>query len=795
MLMKTPDAVRLLCGCCLISSLTLQPAFAQGAAAEPPARDASSGMLQEVIVTAQKREESLQETPIAISAMTAEVLEQRGIVDVSQLTALSPNLTTTISPGSMANSTISLRGVANGDGILTSDSPVGTYVDGVVLGRQAGAAFDLVDLERVEVLRGPQGTLYGRNTIGGAVNLITAKPADEFRLKGKLSYGRWNRWQARTSLDTGEWGESGIRAKLSYVHKEQDGYVDNLLAPDKSDPGASELDGARVALSFDRGGAFRASYAFDYNKVSGVPAPFQVEVVSAGMARVLAASPALGGRAGQVSPTRLDKLYLDHDEVNTDEIKGHTLTLDFDVGANTTLRSLTGYREFKQVAGFGEFDGQGGILALTLDPRVLAPPPYFAVIPTGVQAIDGFFRPGVGRRRQHQLSQEFNLLGKVGERLAYVAGVFYFDESSYEWSPEFVAIPLPEQLVGYLPPSLAATVIPIPPSLLSYTHESESKAVFGQATYDLTDRLSFTGGVRYTEDQKDLDQVPRGMLPARKLSRDFSRFNWAVALDLKLNDQLMTYGRVATGYKAGGIMARSANDGYDPEDLTSYELGVKSTLLDRRLRLNAAVFYVDHEDMQLGQLAANTNGSMSNTVNAGQAEYKGLEVEFEALLSESLTLSGGFGYLDQEFKEFWMLNVATNQLDDISQTARFPYSAKTTASAALQYDLPRFPIGLVSARIEYNYRSKVYFYPATGAYYGTPFSEQIAGAGRSLFDARLTLSELTIGGAEASLSLWGKNLTDEEYRVHAADMGPTLGYAGNTWAEPRSYGIDLSVSF
>jgi len=218
--MKITDAARILGGTCLACSLALQPAFAQGTGT--PA-DSTEGTfkLDEVVVTAQKREENLQRTPLAVSAITTKALEQRGIVDVSHLTSLAPTLTTTTTPGSTSSSTIAIRAIGNGDPILTSDSPVSLYVDGVVIGRQAGAAFDLLDLERIEILRGPQGTLYGRNTIGGAVNLITAKPADKFGIKEKLSFGNWNQWQTRTSVDTGQWGESGIRAKLTYVHREQ----------------------------------------------------------------------------------------------------------------------------------------------------------------------------------------------------------------------------------------------------------------------------------------------------------------------------------------------------------------------------------------------------------------------------------------------------------------------------------------------------------------------------------------------------------------------------------------------
>lgn len=786
--MKTIDAARILCGSCLAYGLMMQQVLAQGT----DTGSGFAGQLEEIVVTAQKRKESLQETPLAISAMTTEVLEQRGTTDVSQLTAFVPNLTTTTTPGSTSSSTIAIRAIGNGDPILTSDSPVALYIDGVVVGRQAGAAFDLIDLERIEVLRGPQGTLYGRNTIGGAVNLITAQPTDNFGIKQKLSFGNWNQWQTRTSLDTGQWGKSGIRAKLTYVHREQDGFVDNINVPGHLDPGAFELDAGRVALSFDRGGAFRADYAFDHNKREGIPMAWQATIANPTVQAMWDASPGLGGRAPQVSASRLDRLYLDIDEPNTDKVDGHSLTLEFDLNADTLLRSLTGYREWSQITRNSSIDGQNGILAQTIS---VGPPSIYPQIPTLIPSVQEItlFAAGVSPRSQHQVSQEFNLIGKINEQLNYIAGLFYFKEKSHEFSEQFVAVRLPGQLAPLLPlyglpASYADAMFLVPPSLISYTHESESKAAFAQATYDLTDRLSFTGGVRYTEDEKKLNQVAPFV---RNPKRDDSRFNWSATLDFKVSNDVMTYARAATGYKAGGMNARSINDGYKPEDLISFELGAKSELFDRRVRLNGALFYVDHEDMQMQQFVAGSGGALSNTVNAGKAEYKGIEVEFDALLADGLTLSGSLGYIDREFKEFWIVDPQTDDNVNVADSAHFTYSSRETASAALQYNLPRYSIGQLSGRLEYSYRGKVYFQPTL---VGTPLNESIPGGSRSLLDARLTLAEVPLGGVTASFALWGKNLTDEEYRIHGIDFG-ALGYAGNVYGEPRSYGLDINISF
>jgi iron complex outermembrane receptor protein len=776
--MNQADAVRLLCGGYVAYGLLLHPASAQGAAGTQPQPETGPGRLEEIIVTAERREASIQDTPLAVSAMTSEVIEQRGITNVSTLSALVPNLAVTTTPASSTSSTIYIRGIGSGEPVLTNDAPVSLYVDGVVVGRQTGAEFDLVELERVEVLRGPQGTLYGRNTIGGAVNLITAKPADEFGFRQKLSYGSWNQWQARSTLDTGEWGKSGIRAKLSYAHQEQDGYVDDLTAPGDVDPGAFELDAVRVALGFDRKGPFRADYAFDYNNRDSIAPAFQATVLAPPVAALLNSSPAFGGAAPLVSTDRLDKVRFDDEGLITDKVSGHTLRLEFDLGDETLLRSLTGYRKWENVNRGDELDGQAGIRAFTVSPAILAPP--YAFIPTGVQTISLF--TSTNERDQDQWSQEIDLIGNIGERIDYVAGVFYFTEDAYERNPQFptIAIPMPPPL----PPAIA---VPIQ-ALLDYDHGSDSQAAFGQVTYDLTDRLSLTGGLRYTRDEKHLVQRSPYV---RDFERSFDQWNWSATLDYAASDEVMSYLRIATGYKAGGFNARSSNAGFDPEDLTSYEVGVKSELFDRRLRLNAAAFYVEHEDLQVQQFQAGSGGAISVTVNAGKANYMGVEVEFDALLAQGLTLSGALGYIDREYDEFLILDPATNTIVDVADSARFTYAADTTASVSMQYAFPRFDLGQFSARLEYNYRGKVYFYPTL---VGTPMHEQIAGDGRGLLDARVTLAEIAIGGADASLAIWGRNLADEQYRVHGIDFGG-LGFAGNVYGEPRSAGVDFTIAF
>jgi iron complex outermembrane receptor protein len=724
----------------------------------PPQQQAN---IEDIIVTAQKRAENLQATPLAVSAVTAQTIEARGITSVANLGAIAPSLTVTGATAGPTNAGIFIRGIGNQEPILTADSPIGLYVDGIILSRSSGSAFEIADLERVEVLRGPQGTLYGRNTIGGAVNLITRKPDRNFGIRQKFSVGNYGLLQSRTIVDTGDLGETGLRASLSYLHKQRNGYVDDVNSPDRHDPGASRTDGARVALAFDRDSGIRANYTFDYNRNKGYGNAFQLVVVRPDFYTFFAGSPAAGGGALTVSPTRLDKLNLDDNGAIVDTIWAHTLTLEADLGDNLTLRSLTGYRKWHNRVLDSDLDGNGFLLGpITGQGPALRPVTIF-----GASA----------ERHQHQWSQELNLIGKVGTAFEYVLGAYYFKEKAQEINPQAFSIVTP---AGATPRV----------TQLAYATQSATRALFAQGTWHVTDRFSLTGGVRYTWDRKKLDQVAPVV---RSPSARFHKFNWSATVDYKFDEGIMAYVRVATGYKAGGFNARSLDSGYKPEDLTSYEVGLKTELFDRRLRFNTALFYADHKNLQVGSFRAGAGGATSVTTNAGKARYKGIELEVNAVPVDGLTAYATFGYVDRKYKEYIFFNTATGRDVDIADIARFAYSAPTTLTTGVQYEFPRFRFGKLAARLDYNYLSKRYFGPNPLT---QPFQKQIAAPARGLFDVRLTLSEIALGPGSASLSLWGKNVTDRKYKLIGIDFGQ-LGFAGNVFGEPATWGADLAFRF
>lgn len=727
----------------------------------------SNTALEDIVVTAQKRSEPLQRTPLAISAVSADTIESRRITDASMLNSVAPNLTTTTGPSSRGHLIVQIRGVGESEPILTSDSPVGVYVDGVVVGRSTGAVFELVDLERIEVLRGPQGTLYGRNTTGGAVNLITKKPSDDFGVELLGSYGNRGYWQGRASVDTGQIGDSGFKAKLSYLHKQANGYVDNIDQKKKRDPGAYNTNAFRVALSYDRGDAFRLDYAFDWADTKAVVSMAQLVAANQNIIDYFSGSEQAGGNPF-ILP-QADRMKWARPDLTRakDRNISHSLTAEVDLSDTLTFRSITGIRSWRNTITGTDLDSNSGLMGNLLGSPTPGPVHLFGAH---------------NDRKQRQFSQEINLLGQFSERIEYVFGAFFFHERSRETNPQFYTFVLPAGPGQYVGLNLNNTV--------DYNHRNESRAVFGQAIYHFNDQLNLTAGLRYTQDEKRLIQRQ----PAtRQIEHKASRLNYAATLSYQATPDIMGYARIATGYKAGGFNPRAVNEGYDPESVTNYEIGVKSEFFQRRLRFNGTLFYSDLKDKQLNQLVAGTGGASTQTINAGKANFKGVELELEALPFDGFRVNAAFGYVDRNFKELLALNPATDQLQDYSDIAKFSYSASTTLNAGAEYSFGHIGIGALSARLDYTYKSKVRFNILPGAPF-TPFDSKVIAPGYGLLDGRIMLGEVALGGGEAMISLWGKNLTNKEYRISGIDFG-SLGFAVVNYGEPRSYGVDVKFRF
>ena len=738
------------------------------------------GGLDVIVVTARKRAEPLQDVPVSITALSGEDLERRNIESIANIAALAPNLNINTSSSSISGAVVSIRGISdNNPTNLANDPPVGLYLDGVYLGRSAGGIFDIVDLERIEVLRGPQGTLFGRNTTGGAVSLVSATPAATPGIQQKVSYGSFDEWSTRTRVDFGEFADTGIALRMTYAHRERDGFVNNILVPDNQDPGAINTDTAFGALHADWD-SIRWDVRADYQYRKGVTTASQLQGASPLVVDYYSRSPMFGGRPFQQFTERQQDFAHDFRGFATGELWGVSNNLEYDVSDAITLRSITGYRGL-DVHEFGDLSGNTGLRGLLLNPATGA---------VTVGAVTPFQSQNFSHQRQ--FSQELQLLGSAGNRVNYVAGVYYFRENVRQDNPQnftFV-IRTPDGLP--LGINQQRTV--------AYTGVNKSYAAFAQMNYTppiLDDRLEVTVGGRYSEDKRKLDQADTVFgAPAlnRQLNRTDNDFSYAVSALYEVTDAVNVYGQYTTGYKSGGFNPADliSDEGYAPERVKNIEVGLKSELFDRRLRLNLAGFYTDYTDRQIAVLLTSpTGGAANSTQNAGAATIKGIEVEAVAVPVEGLTLEATLGYIDPEYTRYDFRTGPGQPLIDVSDEARFHYQTKLTSHVAAQYEFPEMSFGVPLVRVEYNHRGQRYFHPLDRV---SPLNATIIDPGFDDVQALISLSQIPLGNDYfAQLSVYGRNLLDDDDHITAAIDFGALGFSEAQYVMPRSFGVSLTM--
>jgi len=769
------------------------------------APQASEG-IQDIVVTARRTSESLQKTPISITALDSRALERINIQAVDKLGQVAPNLVISQQSSSLSAASINIRGIGQTDPSLGLDTAVGIYLDGVYVARSAGSIFDLVDIERIEVLRGPQGTLFGRNTTGGAIQIVSKKPADIFGVTVKGGYGSRNNMFGRVRVDSGEFGESGISASGSYYHRQRDGYFNNRLTPSSKDPGSLNVDAFAIGLKGDFG-AFKVNYGFDYDDRTGAPGFFQTVALSPAAQAYYSRSASNGGAPLQfVGPdTRLNSglqqpggpgnTYTSHTRS-----QGHTLTAEYEFSPAFTVKSITGYRKLllENVLGLS---GQGDLKGLVLD--------FTSPTLTSVQSVtpyNGYNSP----QKQKQFSEELQLLGKAGD-FSYVLGGYYFREKVSEANNQTLTLVLAPSALPFLgfpgavADALTAQGIDLigfnTSPLAAYSQVSKSYAAFGQVSWKpqaLDEKFELTGGIRYTEDRKSifLQNTNGGVStivgPARGKVKN-TNTSYVGSVSYQLSNDALVYAKLSTGYKSGGFNPRADTlNSFAPEKLVSYEGGAKLDLLDRRLRINAAAFLSKYDDLQVPQFAAGSGGASTLLVNAGKAEFKGVELEITAIPARGLVLSGSMGYTDPKYKSFLFLNPNTNTVSDIAANARFPNVAKFNSNLAADYTFEPMAIGTLSARVSYAYRSHVYFYPNDAV---NPYQQDVDSPATNTVDARIALSDIAVGGrAKGEISLVGENLLNEDQVLYGIDFG-SLGFGGKFYSEPRRVSVEFKLSF
>ncbi|MDB5396496.1 MAG: TonB-dependent receptor [Rhodospirillales bacterium] len=745
-------------------TLSPSPATAQTEAQS----SAPSQGLEEVVVTARRVEERQQSTPISVTSITANTLRELDIHRIIGLDAVTPNLVFTEGVSNGTGTIVYIRGIGAISVSAYSDPPIGIYIDGVVQARPVGNAFDLPDVEHVEVLRGPQGTLFGRNTTGGAIAIYTKKPAQDFGGSALFSYGNFNEIEGSLSVDTGEIANSGWRSRVSFDRHVYDGFIETPGRDAANSFGYSRSVTASFAVSKNITDNFTLDNRMFIDQVAAKPG-FQVTAITPAAAAFFNQSAARGGPPAIISKTPLDIAYADprnpYDPTASDW--GDTLTLAYDFGDYLALKSITGYRSLTQ-SQTGQLGGS--YIVGPVGSRINIVPFEFATPNDSV--IDD------------QVSEEFQATGKIGE-FNYVAGLYYFHEKIDENQRTVSGTVLANGLGS------------LTDATITYTLPSTSYAAYGNLGYKPTyfdDKMEITAGLRYTYDEKQETAVRKQVgLPLQGpqlQNRNWDNLGYSVSLNYQWTDDIMTYFRASSAYRAGGFNpSQIGAPAFDPETATTYEAGFKMEFFDRHYRINAAGFKTDYSNLQINQRNAQTATSI--VVNAGQATYSGFEVEGTAIVADGLQFNASVGYVDPEYQQYLFKDVSGNPVN-IANVARFPVVSKVTYNIGAQYRLPPLPIGVISTRLNYQFQSSHYFQPVDAL---APNNSSNPSGDLENLKASVTLSDIPLpesGLKNVKIEAYGDNLLDHRYLLLFVDFG---SYGAASFNRPRSYGVRLSADF
>ena len=821
---------------------------------------ADNVLMEEVIVTAQKREESNQNVPLTITALTAEAIEKRGIQNAHDIMLQTPGMGGFESPGSKGTIAVSLRGVTAGQPAnLSVDPAIGMYIDGVFLGKQLASALDVAEVERIEILRGPQGTLYGRNAIGGAINFISKKPTGEFDMKLKAGFGNYGSQHYKVIMNLPAMGEVGqgigqLSTNLVYQDRQRDPLYDDV---DPSKPGYNDQNRSawRFAAKLDVSERFSAEYTYDHSELDELNNlerivgfnpldPFGNVPVIGTLKGVLqgaqfwatnpAADPLIASRwipslqatiaayeqADAIGNGRAGKGASDVTPVTVAEGDGHALTLTWDFD-DFQIKSITAQREIEQYVGgdLEDLDSRldangigayGDLVHLTLADiyggTVAATAGLFGPGTPGVafgsafsQAVwDGIDAFGANQSKQdtyseyEQFSQEFQIVG-TNDLIDYAAGIYYFeDESNYTRYAVFAA-----PLTGN--------------GSQIYRLETEAWAAYGQMTFRPSENSPFavTLGVRYTEEDKSVMwdypayTTPFAPVPGRFAtdSESYDDISYSLSVAYQPSDDLNLYGRYATGYRSGGFNGEMfGSNPFFEEKVNSWELGVKSNLLDGRVRANASVYGYVWEDIQTAKIETDNGTATSGLVNAGEADRWGGELELMGAVSDSMVVGFNYSYINGDFEEFPDLCGVDPTIPCLDGTANAVRSNSpgNQYSAFTDITLARLGNGEISAFINVAYseatpENALWSNLVANDVFPRENPAQIMDQ-RTLVDAQIAWRDIAIGDGMLTVTLWGKNLLDDDYPNYSINFG-ALNFITEQYGDPATYGVDFTYEF
>ena len=710
-----------------------------------------------VTVTARRQEESLFTVPGQVSAFDADTLvEDLAAENIGVLQGTVPNLNLVQGRGSSSSANIYIRGIGQPDALATFDPAVGVYVDDVYISRIRGALFDVYDVERIEVLRGPQGTLYGKNTNGGALKIVSKKPGDELEAFGRVSYGSYNAIEAAGSV-SGPLIDGTLGAGLSVYSGTRDGYVEDP----NGDFEYNDKDtwAVRGTLHWTPLDTLEVTFNADYTEESpsltvGQPQSllFAVDLAPATPAQTIVPLFVPDGQEFDFETSTSLTRAGGTDLRNTNDLthSGFGLTATYDLNDAWTLKSITALRDL-------EYDD------------------FIDIDATPVELGDVFV--GV---EQDQTSQEFQLLYSGDGPVSGVGGIFWLNENVSSFQQ------------AYADDFLRFTGFP-----LSFTRDIEdnlnlhSWAAFGNFVYDVNDRLSVTGGLRYTYELKTYQRSTSTTFVPTPFSFGVSE-SWTdvsplLSVDYQFDEDLFGYAKIAKGFKSGGFNGRANAPGdetpYDPEIVWSYEAGFRKSLNDGRVNLSGAVFYNDYQDFQARVSVARGAGEFDFPVfNAGELEIYGAEFEAQALIGDHLTLDAQIGYLSAEYGEFLDENGPTGNRADTDEPA---FAPDWTARFGATYDVDLSGLGNLAFGGDASYRGE----------HALAVDQQVPEVfqdGYWLTNARIVWTDPEDAW---SIGVYGKNLGDEVYKTDFQEFSSVGGIRTAYFGAPQTFQLQVTKRY
>ena len=726
-------------------------AFAQDAASTDTGTSRSATTLDAVKVTARKREETLQDVPVAVTAFTPETIDKLNIQDLGDLGAQVPNLTIYAARGSTSTATAYIRGVGQADPLWGVDPGVGIYLDDVYIARPQGALLDVFDVGRIEVLRGPQGTLYGKNTIGGAIKYISRGLPKETEGFASITVGNYNQLDAKAAIG-GELGgeDSGLRGRIAVASMNRDGFGTNLLTGQEVSD--KEINALRAQLGAYSREDFDVQFAFDWvDDKSGVRG-----------AKMLAPNPFAPG----VAP--LDSRYdirSGMPNINNTEIKGVSATVNWRPNDSWALKYVVAKRES---------DTETNI--------------DFDTLPNKIADVKAFYS-------DQQVSHEVQVNYDAGGRARGVVGLYGFNGDAGG-----------QVLNNFFNLSFGDTQGVV---------NTESIALYTDWTIDLSERLSLGAGARWTDEEKHARVLNRCYTNANfttlavrctatnptpiaanfDKTTSFKNLSPKVSLDFRLTPDIMIYGLAARGFKSGGYNIRAQSvqfplsaEPFEDEKVDSFEIGSKMAFMDQRLFLNLAAFHNKYEDIQLSVFTSyDSDGDGINDAffgdftNAGKGTVNGVEVEYQFLPTQNWLISGNLAWLDAKYDEF-LTELPDGSVVNLADSQKFTNAPDFSGAVNVEYRTDLANGGNLSARVGYYYQSEVW--PTTD------LSTAIRQDGYGLINAGV----IWRASDAWSFSLQGTNLADKEYRTTGYNIA-ALGVLTGFYGAPRQYSLTARYSF